>query len=182
MDYRQLSPLLATPNRDAGPINLNRLRLEVEAVFNAYQASKYRFVASRVPLLLADAVQAMRIHGTKPSVSWPRLPGATSLLTKLGEADLAWIAVERGLAAVQQTGAPVILGSLFRSVVHALLSTGRYAPAVQSTEAAAGVLHLELPHINRTMLSIRSSSSRQQASGYDTVRTAATSCAKSTSN
>ncbi|MFE2755005.1 helix-turn-helix domain-containing protein [Actinosynnema sp. NPDC059335] len=155
MDYRQLSPLLATPSCDAEPINLDDLRREVEAVFDAYQASRYGFVAGRVPLLLADAVQAVQTHGAQAhrlrALSYQ---AATSLLTKLGESDLAWIATERGLAAAQQTGDPVILGSLLRSVVHALLSTGRYAPAVQLTEAAAGVLHPELPRGNRTMLSI----------------------------
>lgn len=155
MDYRQLSPLLATSNGDAGPIDLDDLRREVEAIFNAYQASKYGFVANRVPLLLADAVQAVQTHGVQAqrllALSYQ---AATSLLTKLGEADLAWIAAERGLAAAQQTGDPVILGSLFRSVVHALLSTGRYAPAMQLTEAAAAVLHPGRPRANRTMLSI----------------------------
>jgi hypothetical protein len=56
---------------------------------------------------------------------------AASVLTKLGEADLAWIAAERGLTAAQRTDSKVILGSLFRSVAHTLLSTGRFQPAVQ---------------------------------------------------
>ncbi|WP_241825495.1 XRE family transcriptional regulator [Micromonospora sp. CB01531] len=58
-----------------------------------------------------------------------------------GEAELAWIAADRGLAAARQTGDPVVTGSLFRSVTHALLSTGRFVEAVQLTDQAAG--HLE---------------------------------------
>ncbi len=50
------------------------------------------------------------------------------------------IASERGLAAAQQADNPVVLGSLFRSVAHALHSTGRFQTAVEQTEAAAGVL------------------------------------------
>jgi tetratricopeptide (TPR) repeat protein len=68
-----------------------------------------------------------------------------SVLTKLGESDLAWMAAERGLAAAQQTGNPAIAGSLFRSVAFALLSTGRHEPAMQLTESGADYLR---PHLN----------------------------------
>jgi len=155
MDYRQLTPLLAMPSSDAEPISLDALRAEVGVVFDAYQASKYGFVAGRAPLLLADAVQAVQAHGSEAegllALSYQ---AATSMLTKLGETDLAWIAAERGLAAAQQAGNPVILGSLLRLVVHALLSTGRYAPAVQLTETAAGLLQPELANADSAMLSI----------------------------
>ncbi|MBB5808958.1 transcriptional regulator with XRE-family HTH domain [Saccharothrix ecbatanensis] len=155
MDYRQLTPLLAMPSTGAEPVDLDELRREVGVVFDAYQASKYGFVAGRAPLLLADAVQAAQAHGAEAqgllALSYQ---AATSMLTKLGETDLAWIAAERGLSAAQQTGDPVVLGSLFRSVVHALLSTGRYAPAVQLTETAAGLLQPELSHADSAMLSI----------------------------
>jgi hypothetical protein len=53
------------------------------------------------------------------------------VLTKLGETDLAWIAAERGLNAAQQTDNPIAIGSLFRSVAHALHSTGRLQGSVR---------------------------------------------------
>ena len=65
---------------------------------------------------------------------------AASVLTNLGEADLAWIAAERGLTAAQRSDSRVILGSLFRSVAHTLLATGRFQPAVQLVSRAADVL------------------------------------------
>jgi len=58
------------------------------------------------------------------------------------------------LTAAQQTGNPVVLGSLFRSVAHALLSTGRYSAGVQLTEAAADVLQSQLGQADPSLLSI----------------------------
>jgi hypothetical protein len=143
------------PAAGAEPVDLDELRREVGVVFDAYQASRYGFVAGRAPLLLADAVQAAQVHGAKAqgllALSYQAV---TSMLTKLGETDLAWIAAERGLSAAQQVGDPVVLGSLFRSVTHALLSTGRYDAAMQLTETAAGVLQPELVSADGAMLSI----------------------------
>jgi hypothetical protein len=65
-------------------------------------------------------------------------------LTKVGETDLAWTASDRGLAAAERSGDPVVLGSLFRSVAHSLLSTGQYAAAVRLTGQAADYLRGEL--------------------------------------
>jgi tetratricopeptide (TPR) repeat protein len=69
---------------------------------------------------------------------------AASVLTKLGEADLAWMAAERGLGAAQESENHVIVGSLFRSVAFALLATGRFRPAMQLVEAGATFLQ---PHL-----------------------------------
>lgn len=79
---------------------------------------------------------------------------ATAVLTKLGEQDLAWIAAERGLTAAQQSENPVVLGSLFRSVTHALHATGRFAEGVQLTEAAAGVLAPQVARASPAFLSV----------------------------
>jgi hypothetical protein len=79
---------------------------------------------------------------------------AATQLTKLGESDLAWIAADRGLTAVRPTGDPVVTGSLFRSVGHALHSTGRYAEAVRLTEDAAGYLEPHLKQATPALLSV----------------------------
>jgi hypothetical protein len=76
------------------------------------------------------------------------------VLTKLGEADLAWIAADRGLAAAQHSDNQVVLGSLFRSVAHTLLSTGRFQPAVQLVGRAAAVLSPGLGTAGGEMLSV----------------------------
>ena len=76
------------------------------------------------------------------------------ILTKLGETDLAWIAADRGLVAAQDSGNPVVVGSLFRSVTHSLLSNGRHAEAVQLTQDAASYLQPGLANATPEYLSI----------------------------
>ena len=98
----------------------------------------------------ADGDAAIRAHELL-ALSYQ---AAASVLTKLGEADLAWIAAERGLTAAQRTDSKVILGSLFRSVAHTLLSTGRFQPAVQLVDRAAAVLSSELGSADGPMLSV----------------------------
>jgi transcriptional regulator with XRE-family HTH domain len=161
MDYRQLNPLLAAPAATKRePPDLDVLQRDISEVFDAYQASRYGYVTRRIPLVLSDAIHAA--HAAEPAQQG-RAQGllalsyqsATAVLTKLGEVDLAWIASERGLAAAQQSGNPLILGSLFRSVTHALHATGRFRAGIELTEAAATALQPYLrTHTDDTTLSI----------------------------
>jgi hypothetical protein len=94
---------------------------------------------------LQDAVTAVRATDGDSQVRAFELmalsyQAAAAVLTNLGEADLAWIAAERGLTAAQRSDSRVILGALFRSVAHTLLATGRFQPAVQLVSRAADVL------------------------------------------
>jgi transcriptional regulator with XRE-family HTH domain len=149
MDYRQLTPILSVPTPDAEPPSLAELEQELRAVFDAYQASRFGFAAGRAPLLLTDAILAARQYDGDSQIRANELlamsyQAAASVLTKIGESDLAWMAAERGLAAAQTTGNYAIVGSLFRSVAFALQATGRFQPAMQLVEAGAAYLQ---PHL-----------------------------------
>lgn len=144
IDYGQVTPVL-TDSADAAAPDLDTLQRAVGEVFDAYQASRYAYVAGRAPLVLADALRASRTAAAGDRSRANALlaltyQAAASILTKLGETDLAWIAAERGLNAAQQTDTPVIIGSLFRSVAHALHSTGRFQDSVHLVQVAANVL------------------------------------------
>jgi transcriptional regulator with XRE-family HTH domain len=159
MDYSQLSPLLAATSSGGQPPALDQLAQRVGVIFDAYQQSRFGYVTAQTPGLLQDAVAAAHATDDDAAVRAHELlalsyQAAASVLTKLGEADLAWIAAERGLAAVQSTGRLVVLGSLFRSVAHTLLATGRYRPAVELVTRAAGVLGGELGRADGPMLSV----------------------------
>ncbi|GAA2399074.1 hypothetical protein Cme02nite_07920 [Catellatospora methionotrophica] len=65
---------------------------------------------------------------------------ATLFLTKLGEADLAWIAASRGLTAANASEDIVVVGSLSRSAAHALTTNGEYREARALGAAAAEFL------------------------------------------
>jgi transcriptional regulator with XRE-family HTH domain len=127
MDYSQLSPLLANDATAGNPSMPDQLAQRVAAIFDAYQQSRFGYVTSQAPGLLRDAATATRTADGDAVIRTNELlalsyQATASVLTKLGEADLAWIAAERGLAAAENSGSLVILGSLFRSVSHTLLA------------------------------------------------------------
>jgi transcriptional regulator with XRE-family HTH domain len=159
MDYSQLSPLLASTEADSEPATLEQLDRRVAGIFDAYQHSRFGYVTAQAAGLLQDTVAAARAADGDEAIRAHELlalsyQAAASVLTKLGEPDLAWIAAERGLAAAQRTDNTVVLGSLFRSVAHTLLATGRFRPAVQLVERAAAVLGGELGTADGAMLSV----------------------------
>jgi hypothetical protein len=62
---------------------------------------------------------------------------AATALSKVGEADLAWIAAERAMQAADTADDPLVLASAARSGTHALLAVGRFEDALQLGDAAA---------------------------------------------
>jgi hypothetical protein len=114
-------------------------------LWNAYQESHFGYAASRLPAVLTDAQIAVSSYsGTDREQVRCSLAltyqAAATLLTKLGEVDLAWISAERGFHAARDSGDPIIIGSLFRSLAHTLLSTGRYREASSLVSDAASFL------------------------------------------
>jgi transcriptional regulator with XRE-family HTH domain len=145
MDYRQITPFGAARHAKVVAPTLVDLDRDLSDVWTAYQASRFGYVTARLPGLLARAQAATEVHDGDELLRARRILGlgyqlAATQLTKLGEAELAWIAADRGLNAARATGDPVVTGSLYRSVTHALLSAGRYAEGVRLTEDAAGYL------------------------------------------
>ncbi|MFE5816956.1 helix-turn-helix domain-containing protein [Streptomyces sp. NPDC056479] len=158
MNYRQLTPLLGLPT-EGEPTQLEELRSSVAEVMDAYQASRYGFATRRLPLLLTDAlIAAQAYEGTDREQANELLAltyqSAAMVLGKVGEVDLAWIAADRGLGAAQQSGNPAVTGSLFRSVAHCLLTTGRFDAAVQLVGDAADYLRPGLAGASPDLLSI----------------------------
>ncbi|MFB9387753.1 helix-turn-helix domain-containing protein [Pseudonocardia petroleophila] len=148
MNYGLAVPALADDSSDEPP-SLDDVQRAIGEVFDAYQASRYGYVTGRAPSVLSDALRASRAAGADETNRASALlalayQSTVSVLTKLGETDLAWIASERGLYAAQAADNPVVLGSLFRCVAHAVHSTGRFQDGVRLVQSAANVLE---PHI-----------------------------------
>ena len=158
MDYRQIMRMPASAS-ESEPTRLAELERDLNAVWLAYQDSRFGFVTSRVPQLIAGSQAAAGAYGGDDSARAYAIlaltyQAAAVTLTKVGEQDLAWIASDRGLVAAQRSNDAVIQGSLFRSVTHSLLSTGRYNEAVQMTEHATAVLDPHLAKAGGEMLSV----------------------------
>ncbi|MFI6708498.1 helix-turn-helix domain-containing protein [Nonomuraea sp. NPDC050478] len=157
-DYRQLSPMAGLVE-NTEPSSQADLRRAVVEVWRAYQGARYSSVIRSLPGLLGEAHHAARAANGDARMAASGVLGqvyhaAASILTKVGEADLAWIAAERGLSFARQSGDQLVTASLLRSVTHALLSNGRYEAAKQLTMDAADLLSPDLPHATAELLSV----------------------------
>jgi hypothetical protein len=143
MDYRLITPFNGT--RATAPVPVAQLEREVAQLWDAFQASRFGYVTSRLPVVLDQAHSAVSAFDGDDQAASRRLLGlsyqlAAVQLTKLGEVELAWIAADRGLSIVRDLGDATVTGSLFRGVVHAMLAGGRFREAVVLTEQAAAYL------------------------------------------
>lgn len=157
MDHRQFLDGTATSE----PIQLDDLGSAIADQWNSYQNSRYARLTQRLPLLITDAQTACQQYGTssdtgvrahKLAASVHQL--ATAFLTKLGEADLAEISAARGLAAANTSGSTLMIGSLYRSVAHALLSIGEFEQSAALCRAAADRLEAGLGTASPEFLSV----------------------------
>jgi transcriptional regulator with XRE-family HTH domain len=145
MDYRQLSPLLSAIEAEGEPPRLHRLQRDLAEVMRAYQESRYSHVLRSLPELLTQSRIAVRESSGRDRRPIERTAAladqsAAMILTKLGESELAWIAAQRGLATAERTEDPAVIGSLLRSVIHALHTDGRASDARDMTRKAADYL------------------------------------------
>jgi transcriptional regulator with XRE-family HTH domain len=125
------------------------LERDIKIAFNAYQQSRFATAASRVAVLLADARLAAREcreedRATVLKILALAYQAAASVLIKVGEPDIAWIAAERGLNAAEAAGGTAVRGSLIRSVAFALHSTGRPEAAMRLVDSGADCLRGEV--------------------------------------
>ncbi|MEZ0064329.1 transcriptional regulator with XRE-family HTH domain [Streptacidiphilus sp. MAP12-20] len=159
MDYRNMSALLPASPTGAVDPDLLRLRQEVSTAWTAYQDGSYAHATKLIPALVGHAQEAVGFFEGDDLLRAKSLlaltyQSAAMVLTKLGEVDLAWLAADRGLAAAQESGEPVVIGSLFRSVSHCLLANGRFQAARQLTHDAADYLEHGLETSSPTHLSV----------------------------
>jgi transcriptional regulator with XRE-family HTH domain len=144
MDY----PALTTSLSHGEPVVTSELRGSVENLWSAYQASRFGLVTSQLPRLIAAAAATARTADGEDRREAQRMlalayHAAAATLTKVGETDLAWIAADRGLAAAESSEDPAVLGSLLRSVAHAMLSNSRYESAANMAARAVDRLESE---------------------------------------
>ena len=157
MDYRKFTTT-APSVLDEVP-DLDAIRASVERVWEAYQRSQFGYVTSQLGTLIPQARLAYEVEeGDRKRLASGRLAlayqVAATTLTKLGEADLAWNAADRGIEAAQSSENPVIIGALLRTVTHSLLATGAYEEALRVTQDAIGFFQPHLARASRLMLSV----------------------------
>ncbi len=138
---------------------LSDLEREVKVTFSVYQQGRFTSAASRATMLLADAqIAAQQSNGTESPRTQKLLAlsyqAAASVLTKVGESDLALLAAERGLNAADLAADPSVRASLIRCVAFTLHSTGRFEPAMKLVDSGTDYILGEVKGNNAVALSV----------------------------
>ncbi|MCX4471771.1 helix-turn-helix domain-containing protein [Micromonospora sp. NBC_01655] len=127
---------LARPVARRDVVAADRLVRNVEHVWIMFEHARYPQVIALVPDLLAGA---QRVHADDPGWGRPLLVEAyrvtASLLVKLGEADLGWLAADRAMATA--TGDPLLVSAATVQLGQVLRASGRARAAMSATLAAA---------------------------------------------
>nr|WP_117672107.1 helix-turn-helix domain-containing protein [Micromonospora sp. MW-13] len=114
----------------------DRLARDVAHAWITFQHARYPLVIELVPDLLAGAQRTYAVDpvaGRVPLVGAYRV--AASLLVKLGEAELGWLAADRAMATA--TGDPVLVAAATVQLGQVLRASGRARAALSAALAAA---------------------------------------------
>jgi transcriptional regulator with XRE-family HTH domain len=129
--------------------DLAKLKRLVRYGWMAFQAANYQAIGQLLADLIYDAQAAVwqlrNDERTKAQtwLAWAyQLTAATAC--KLGDAQLGWVAADRGIQIAEQTGDLTLIGSAARRVAHALSMTHQSNDAVQLVKSAANRLE---PHL-----------------------------------
>ena len=130
LSYRFVNPRYLEDQ--AEPISLPDLTAAVANVWAGYQASRFGFVIAELHRLLPPALATTRDGQDEAAVVQMAYlyQVASCVLTKVGEADLAFICADRGEQLVQATTNPAARISVQRTIAHALLSNAQYDDAM----------------------------------------------------
>lgn len=134
--------LYSTPEPGKTPDLAQSTKL-VEFSWGDYQAGRLGNVVSNLPSLIRTAQQLedQAVGGDARRKAWAISARthhlAATTLSKVGEADLSWIAAERAMKAADEADDPLVLASAARAATHALLAVGRYEDALNLGATAA---------------------------------------------
>lgn len=136
--------LYGAPDLSSAP-DLTHSGRVIEYLWSDYQAGRLGSVVSSLPSLIRTAQQmedhAAAATGESRRTAWAISARthhlAATTLSKVGEADLSWIAAERAMKAADEADDPLVLASAARAATHALLAVGRYEDALSLGDTAA---------------------------------------------
>lgn len=154
MHPRRLSRVLFADPAAERPADPQRTARLTEAIWAQYQAGRIGQTVAALPDLIRTA-QALEAG---PPTAWDvsaRIHHlAATTLSKVGEADLSWIAAERAMGAADNADDPLVLASAARAGTHALLAVGRYDDALELGRTADSWLATRLHENDPEALSL----------------------------
>lgn len=118
------------------PPPMDDMRKAVNHAWLTYQYGRYGMLTRALPKLLRDAQAADAAYGGEQAAEAAHLLGqvyqiASSVLRKLGECELAWLAADRSMAVAQRADDPLLAGIATTRVCNALVAMGRARPALE---------------------------------------------------
>jgi transcriptional regulator with XRE-family HTH domain len=158
MDYRELTSLGDAPAPAQG-LDPAALENDINDLWDAYQDARFGYVTHRlISVIPAAKAMSRSLSGEPARLASGRLAlayqVAATMLTKLGETDLAWTAANHGIHAAHSSENPVVIGSVLRCLTHTLMATGAYGEAVTLTTTATEFLQPHMSKPSRTMASV----------------------------
>jgi transcriptional regulator with XRE-family HTH domain len=132
--YDQISAFFYAPPE---PPPMEQMRAAVRHAWNTFQHANYAVLARVLPKLLRNAQAADTAYANTPDGrEAAHLLGqvyqvASSVLRKVGEHDLSWLAADRSIAVAQRAGDQLLAGCATYRVACALLALGRPRPALE---------------------------------------------------
>ena len=129
---------------DPNPVALSmpRLNQAVAAAKRNYQDCRYSTVTDSLPQLLADLRTACATHEGDTRLQAEALSAeahhvAASILLKLDEEGLAWVAADRSMQAARNSQDLTVIGSSARIITHALMNDGHHGAATRTASTYA---------------------------------------------
>jgi len=114
--------------------NVLQTASRVEGAWEHYQHGRLGRAVDLLPDLIR-AAQALEYDTEAPRDRWAVSARvhhlASTVMSKIGESDLSWIAAERAMNAADNADDPLVLVSAARAGTHALLAVGRYDDAIE---------------------------------------------------
>lgn len=140
MNHQRLSPTMFGPVLSR-TVDLDQVQQLADYSWQDYQNGRLGRVVSALPGLIKSGQALEDLETTAAFRLSSRIHHlAASVLSKVGESDLAWIAGQAAMHAAERSGDPLALASAARAGTHALLAVGRYADAIDLGQTAAGWL------------------------------------------
>ncbi|MBV1848733.1 helix-turn-helix domain-containing protein [Catellatospora tritici] len=132
--YDQISAFFYAPPE---PPPIAEMRKAAQHAWQTWEHGRYGVLARALPKLLRDAQAADTAYaGSDDTRDAAHLLGqvyqiASSVLRKLGELDLAWLAADRSIAVSQRAGDQLLAGVATTRVANALRALGRHRSALE---------------------------------------------------
>jgi transcriptional regulator with XRE-family HTH domain len=145
-DYEVIPATLGTLTRDAGPVrDPTHLQQNVDQANRLDQAAHYEEAGLLLSRLIGEAQRATRElprddHRAALAVLAQTYHITAKTLTKVDETELAWIAAERSLPAVERAESPLLMAASAYHLGHVFLRASQLDQAIGVTMAAARAL------------------------------------------